>query len=411
MDPLETLATAGRSLVGHKLRSLLTMLGMVFGVGAVIAMLSIGGGAEREAMAMIERLGLRNVLVRAKALKPEQLDEVREKSLGVSFRDAEAIREAVPGVELTAGTVDIEPYQVQAGGLETDAEVFGVSRHHARLANLRLAEGRFLDALDERRHAQVCVIGSDVRRDLFGFAPALGRTLKINDVWLEVVGVLEAPVVASETFQGVAIGSVARRIFLPVTTAMRKFDRDPLAAPLAEIVVRLAPGTGARESAVAMHGLLDRLHAGADDFELVIPEVLLEQSRRTQRLFNIVMGSIAAISLLVGGIGIMNIMLATVLERTREIGVRRAVGARRRDILLQFVTEAFTISLVGGVLGILAGVVIARLVAATAGWQTLVEPGAVVLATAVAMTVGLVSGIYPAKRAADLDPIDALRYE
>jgi len=257
----------------------------------------------------------------------------------------------------------------------------------------------------------VAVIGEAVRRELFGFGPALRRHLKVNDVWLEVVGVLATGGGETDSFQGVQIGSAATAIYLPVSTALRKFDRDPLDSPLAEIVVRLEEDRDARASGQVIDALLDQLHAGEDDYEMVIPETLMAESRRTQRMFNIVMGCIAGISLLVGGIGIMNIMLATVLERTREIGIRRAVGARRRDILFQFVVESFTLSAIGGVSGILMGLLIARVVAASAGWLTLVTPWSVLLATGVAMTVGLASGLYPAVRASRLDPIESLRYE
>jgi putative ABC transport system permease protein len=412
MTPREAFRSSLDNLAAHKLRSALTMLGMIFGVGAVIAMLSIGAGAERQALAMVERLGLRNVLVRAKTTaKDEEQKKVREKSLGVSRRDALALAEAVPGVELAAPSLRIEAYTVLAAGGRAEAVVRGVSHRQAGLARLQLAEGRFLDPLDERTHAQVCVIGPKIRRDLFGFGPALGQDLKINDVWLEVVGVLAPVEGAAESFQGVAVGSVADEIYLPVTTAERKFGRDPLAAPLDEITLRLAPGASAGQAALLASELLDRLHGGAGDYELVVPEALLAESRRTQRLFNVVMGAIAGISLLVGGIGIMNIMLATVLERTREIGVRRAVGARRQDIRFQFLVESFAISLLGGAVGVVLGIAIARGVALFAGWETVVTPAAVLLSTGVAMTVGLASGFYPAARAASLDPIDALRYE
>jgi len=407
----EAFATALENLRAHKLRSALTMLGMIFGVGAVIAMLSIGEGAERQALGMIERLGLRNVLVRSVEPSQDAVQEVRAKSLGVSGRDADAIEEAVPGVELAAPTIEITPWAVLSARGKTKATVEGVSERHGALMNLELAEGRFLDAQDEAAHAQVCVIGARARRDLFGYGPALGERLKVNDVWLTVVGVLAGGGSAGGSVGGVAVGSTADQILLPVTTARRKFERDPLEAPLNEIIVRLAPGVSASETAGVIDGLLERLHAGADDYELVVPEALLAQSRRTQRLFNLVMGAIAGISLLVGGIGIMNIMLATVLERTREIGVRRAVGARQRDIRFQFVIESFSISLLGGLAGIAAGVGIAWGVGAWAGWSTVVTPGAVLLATGVAVAVGLASGIYPAHRAAGLDPIDALRYE
>jgi putative ABC transport system permease protein len=406
----ESFQSALANLAAHKLRSVLTMLGMIFGVGAVIAMLSIGAGAERSALEMIERLGLRNVILRSKEMKDEELEEIRKKSQGLSWRDAQAIQDAVPGVELVAARVAIDPYKVLAAGAKTKAKVNGVSYRQADIARLDLAEGRFLDRLDERDHAQVCVIGSGVRRDLFGYGPAVGSDLKVNDVWLTVVGVLRDAGGAS-SFEGVSLGTTAHEIYVPVTTASRKFDRPPLKAPLDELIVRLAPDAEPRAASAVVRELVDRIHGGAMDFDLVVPETLLEQSRRTQRLFNIVMGCIAGISLLVGGIGIMNIMLATVLERTREIGVRRAVGARRLDIRNQFIIESFSISAVGGVLGIAAGLIIAKVVAIYADWPTVVTLSSIALSTGVSVAVGLASGIYPAVRAAGLDPIDALRYE
>jgi putative ABC transport system permease protein len=436
MTPQEAFRSALDNLAAHKLRSALTMLGMIFGVGAVIAMMSIGAGAERQALASIERLGLRNVLVRAKTFKDDELREIRQQSLGVSQRDAAAIAEAVPGVDLVVPRIHIGPYKVISPSGKTDgAAVYGVPPRYADLAHLALAEGRFLDPLDESTHAQVCVIGPEVRRDLFGYGQALGQVVKVNDVWLEVVGVLasdaapaatatgaggagkgsegEGEAAASSGGNGAAggPGPSAREIYLPLSTADRKFEHPVLASPLDEIVVRLKDGVSGEETAGVMRDLLDRLHAGMGDYELVVPEALLAESRRTQRLFNVVMGAIAGISLLVGGIGIMNIMLATVLERTREIGVRRAVGARRGDIRFQFIVESFAISLIGGVAGIVAGLALARGVAAYAGWQTIVTGASILLATGVAMTVGLASGIYPATRAASLDPIEALRYE
>jgi putative ABC transport system permease protein len=373
-------------------------------------MLSIGAGAERQALEMIERLGVRNVILRSKEMKDEELEEVRKKSQGLSWRDAQAIQDAIPGVELVAGRLEIEPYKVLSSTAKTKAKVYGVSYRQAAISRLRVAEGRFFDALDERDHAQVCVIGPGVRRDLFGYGSALGSDLKVNDVWLTVVGVLQDEGGAA-AFQGVPLGATSREIYLPVTTASRKFDRPPLKAPLDELIVRLAPSAEPLKTASVVRELVERIHGGAGDFDLVVPEALLEQSRRTQRLFSIVMGCIASISLLVGGIGIMNIMLATVLERTREIGVRRAVGARRLDIRNQFIIESFSISALGGVFGIAVGLLIAKLVAAYAGWPTVVTIASIVLSTGVSITVGLASGIYPAVRAAELDPIDALRYE
>ena len=425
MTPQEAFRSALDNLAAHKLRSALTMLGMIFGVGAVIAMMSIGAGAERQALSSIERLGLRNVLVRAKTFKDEELREIRQTSLGVSQRDAAAIAEAVPGVELVAPRVRVDPYKVlSATGKADGTAVYGVTPLHAELSHLAVAEGRFLDPLDEATHAQVCVIGPAVRRDLFGYGPAVGKLVKINDVWLEVVGVLAAADAApaksvtgkrggageGETSTTPAVAA-SREIYLPLSTADRKFEHPDLASPLDEIVVRLKDGVSGGESSSVMRDLLDRLHGGAQDYELVVPEALLAESRRTQRLFNVVMGAIAGISLLVGGIGIMNIMLATVLERTREIGVRRAVGAKSSDIRFQFIVESFAISVIGGLTGIAAGLALAKGVAAYAGWETIVTGASIVLSTGVAMAVGLASGIYPASRAAALDPIEALRYE
>jgi putative ABC transport system permease protein len=409
-----TLSDAFRSslenLATHKLRSILTMLGMIFGVGAVIAMLSIGEGAEREALAMIERLGVRNILVRDVDMRDDELQEVRENSPGVSPRDAIAIADAIPGVELTCARVVVEPYSVLSHGRTVKATVHGVGSAFADLTNLRVAEGRFLDAYDETRHAQVCVIGESVHHDLFGYEEAIGQVLKVNDLWLEVVGVLSVSGGASSA-QGVAVESTDLDIYLPVTTAIRKLDLPLLEAPLDEIVVRLAPDASPSAAARLVDQLLDRLHGGEDDYELVVPEALLEQSRKTQRLFNIVMGAIAGISLLVGGIGIANIMLATVFERTREIGVRRAVGARQVDIRTLFLMESFSISVLGGLAGVAVGIGISKVVAVSAGWSTVVTPWSVILAFGVSMAVGIGAGLYPAMRAANLNPIDALRWE
>jgi putative ABC transport system permease protein len=410
----ETLLTAVGNLGRHKLRTSLTMLGMVFGVGAVIAMLSIGAGAEKKALEAIGRLGLRNVIVRAKQVKPEDRQELRKKSLGVSLRDGEAILEAVPNIERVMPRVEVKPYKIIAAGAKTKGKVFGVSSRYREVADVGLAEGRFFDARDEHDHAQIAVIGPEIRRNLFGYGPVLGKQLKVNDVWLEIVGVLRAdasgsaPQSAGET---TGSQSTAREIWIPVSTAMRKFDRDPLDAPVDELLVTVKEGVSTRRTAQVIEPLLQRLHGGADDYEVVIPEALLEQSRQTQRIFNIVMGSIAGISLLVGGIGIMNIMLASVLERTREIGVRRAIGATRKDIRSQFVIESFAISFIGGVSGIIIGIVLARIVAAYAGWPTVITISSLILSTGVSITVGLVSGIYPAARAAELNPVEALRYE
>src|ERR1043165_8624438 len=400
MMTTEIFATALGNLAARKLRTALTMLGMVFGVAAVIAMLSIGAGGEQKALEASGRLGLQNVIVKAKEVKPEDRQELRKKSLGVSLRDGEAIAEAVPNVERVLPRVEVKAYKILATGGKAKGNVLGLSADYATVADVPIAEGRFFDKQDQAQHAQVAVVGPSIRRDLFGYGPAIGKLVKINDVWLEVIGTLRGD-------------GIEKEIWIPVSTAMRKFDRDPLDAPVDELVVKVKDGVSTGATAELIRPLLDRLpgRGGADDYEIVIPEALLAQRRQTQRIFNIVMGSIAGISLLVGGIGIMNIMLASVMERTREIGVRRAIGARRVDIRAQFVIESFAISLLGGVTGVIIGILLAKIVAAYAGGPPVITCTAVGVSTGVSMTVGLVSGLYPATRAAELDPIEALRYE
>jgi len=407
----EALGSSVESLRSHGLRAVLSTLGIIFGAGAVIAMLSIGAGAERQALETIDAMGLRNVLVKDKIFDRENdKQEIRRKSAGLAFRDADAIRDAVPGVERVIAKIEVEPWKVMSATGSARPKVFGVSHDYPELVKLPVREGRFFERIDEETYAQVCVIGDGVRRELFGFDAAVGRPLEVNEQWLTVVGVL-APGGGAREVQGVTLTGTANDVYLPVTVAERKFARAPLKSALDELIVSMAPGTPVQESSTVIASLLDRLHGGAADYTITVPEALLEQSRKTQRLFDVVMGAIASISLLVGGIGIMNIMLATVLERTREIGVRRAVGARQADIRNQFVIEAFTITAAGGMLGILMGVAIAKGVAFYAGWKTIVTPFSVLLSVGVSVGVGLIFGIYPALRAARLDPIESLRYE
>jgi putative ABC transport system permease protein len=405
---IDLFSVAVGNLAEHALRSALTTLGMMFGVGAVIAMLSIGAGAERQALSLIERLGTQNVVIRARELKPDELAEVRKKSLGLSERDLTAIEEAIPGVRYAAPKLEVTPAKIVAAGAKTTGHVFGVGERQVEVAQLVVGEGRFFDAGEVRHHAQVCVIGAGVRRDLFGPEPALGKDVKLEDLWCQVIGVLAPDPAATGPVQGIALMSSDREIYLPVSTVLAKLDRDPQRAPLGEVVARLAPGASASEAGTEIAALLDRLHGGAKDVDIVVPEALLRESEHTQHLFDLVMGLIAGISLLVGGVGIMNIMLASVLEQTREIGVRRAVGARRRDVELQFLVTAFTLALLGGALGVAVGVGISHGVAVYAGWPTLVTLRSIALALGVSVGVGIVSGFYPARRAARLDPIQAL---
>jgi len=409
MDLRAGLVQALDELAHHKLRTALTLLGMIFGVAAVIAMLSIGAGAEREALALIDTMGLRNVIARAVPQPEEKLKDVREDSLGLSLGDLRAALETLPFVEEHSAIKRVATWALFSDEGRSDATVLGVSPTHFALAHLELATGRLLTALDDESFAQVCVLGDVAARELFGSGAALGRPVKVNHVWLTVVGVLAAQRVEQGEFEGVKLADPSNQVLIPVRTALKRFRFKPLEEELDEIHLRIRAGVPTPQAALSLSRLLETRHRGIDDFTLVVPEALLQQHRKTQRIFNVVMGSIAGISLLVGGIGIMNIMLATVLERTQEIGIRRALGAKQRDIRNQFLTETLSITGVGGVVGIGVGSGLSALIAWTSGWPIAWSPLAVAIAVGVSALVGLVFGIYPAVRAARLDPIEALQ--
>jgi putative ABC transport system permease protein len=405
----EYVETALQDLVRQKLRTVLTMLGIIFGVGAVISMLSIGAGAQEEALRVIDAMGLRNVIVREKPVDDEELYTIRERSLGLSLADVEGVRAVARDVVAASPVTRVRVDRVLGDSGRSEAQVLGVGAQHPRLKNLRVARGSFFDPTEEATFQRVAVLGHRAARELFAFDDPLGRAIKVNDVWFSVVGTLEPQNVEQETFQGVAVDSPDATVFVPVSTALKMFDRDKLESELDEIVFQLRSGASVEDNAVLIASTISELHGGEPDTSLVVPQDLLEQSRETRRIFNIVMGGIAGISLLVGGIGIMNIMLASVMERTREIGIRRAIGAKRSDIVAQFLCEAVLISLLGGVTGILLGFAISSGVSLYSEWNTVVTGFSIFLAFGFSVAVGVVFGTYPALRASRLDPIEALR--
>ena len=411
MNIRESLAQSLDNLAKRKLRALLTMLGIIFGVGAVISMLSIGAGAEDQALQVIRQMGLRNIMIEGKEYAIEDLRKVREKSLGLSRRDLQALLAVTPNVTQGAGRKTVKAYQVFSEQGKVESRVVAVDAAYLRLKNLTLLDGAVFDGRDEETYAQVCVLGTAAKQDLFGFASAVGKQLKINNVWFSVVGVIADQSLGKSEFEGVKIQNTNNDIYIPLTTALKKIEFKPMESELDGIVLEVADERQTQATALVVSQMLDKLHNGEADYSLVIPEQLLRQSQQTQRIFNIVMGCIAGISLLVGGIGIMNIMLANVLERTKEIGVRRAIGAKRADIRLQFLIEAITISALGGLLGVGLGFAIAQLVVYFAGWSTIITPWSVALAFGVSTAVGILFGSYPAVQASRLSPIEALRYE
>ncbi len=400
------------NLYAHKLRTFLTMLGMIFGVGAVIAMLSIGAGAEKESLALIDTMGLRNIIIRDREFKEEDLKKIRENSLGLALRDVQAIEAVAPDIETYSARKRVKPFQIFSfKGKSDDSNVIGVTPSYFRSAKYDLAAGSFFAEPDERDFEQFCVIGSRVKQKLFGYESPVGRQLKIDKLWFTVIGVLADNTLTKDEFEGVKIQDYSNDIFIPLATALKKFEPKRFEAELDEAVITLKNTEAIKSSALLISQVLANTHGRENDYSLIVPRELLEQNQRTQRIFNVVMSAIASISLLVGGIGIMNIMLANILERTREIGVRRAIGAKRRDIWQQFLIEALTISLIGGLTGILFGFGVSRVVALYAQWSTVVTGTSIALSFGVAAATGLIFGIYPAVRASRLNPVEALRYE
>ncbi len=411
MITAETMIGALTNLGRHKLRSFLTMLGMIFGVGAVIAMLSIGAGAEQESLRIIENFGIRNIIIQAKEFKEEELRQIRTESLGLSLRDVEALETILKPKPLISASRVVKTYQVNSEKARSDSRVLGVSSTYPVIQNLKMLQGSFFLAADEEANAQVCVLGIVSKQKLFGFGDVLGQQIKINDIWFTVIGVLADAVVEKQEFEGVKVQNPNNDIYIPITTAIKKFDTEDVENELNEIVVQIAEGAVIKEQASTINNLMSVMHRYVDDYSIIVPEKLLEQNQKTQGIFNIVMGAIAGISLLVGGIGIMNIMLASVLERTNEIGLRRAIGAKKMDIRMQFMAEAIAISLGGGLIGVGLGYGISRAVAMFSGWSTIITPESIGLSFGVSTIIGLIFGIYPAVQASNLDPIECLRYE
>lgn len=402
------------SLLVHKLRSLLTMLGMIFGVGAVVAMLSITAGAQKEMMSYIDLLGVNNIIVEAKeAVDRNELQARRLVSPGLTFRDYRAIKENVQGIEAMTPRKRFKPLKVIPKTSSEPPLLIGVEPSYLVINSLRVVEGRFFNEKDNETSAPVCVLGEAAKVNLLGYEPAVGKFVKVNDTWLQVVGVLGQQASADADSDSGEVTNRNNMIISPLNTVMRRFEDNNsyLKDEIDGIYMRVAPGTDSIETASIVRAILDSTHKDAGDYNTIVPAGLLEQRRRTSLIFSVVMLCIAGISLLVGGIGIMNIMLATVLERTKEIGIRRAIGARQADIIRQFLMEALLISMLGGLIGIAFGFTLSKVIASAAGWSTVVTTSSIVVAFGVSVGIGLCFGIYPAMQAAKLDPIEAIRYE
>jgi putative ABC transport system permease protein len=403
-----------KNLLLHGTRSALTMLGMIFGVAAVVAMLSIGAGARQRVMAIIEQMGVHNLIVEAKeTLEWQAHSKVRKISPGLTLQDYRVILDDVDGVTASTPRKRLTPSKIIPRARQDMPLVYGVNPDYKNIAGLKISNGRFFDQEDEDSGAPVCVLGAAAEWSLFGSTNALGEYVKVNEQWFRVVGIVNPQLSSDTAVAGAPAVDTNNIIYIPLKSAFQRMEdsysdvRDEIDG----VYLQLGESASISEAAQVTRAILNSSHHGADDFSIVVPAELLAEQKRTEHLFSIVMVAIASISLLVGGIGIMNIMLASILERTREIGLRRAVGARQSDIVRQFVVEATMISFAGGSIGVVLGFVISRAIAWLAGWSTIVTFGSIALAFLVSISVGLIFGIYPATKAARLDPVEAIRYE
>jgi putative ABC transport system permease protein len=435
------------ALIANRFRAILTSLGIIFGVAAVIAMLAIGAGTEKEIIEQIKQIGSNNIVIKSRIEKKKASEEdpsVQAKqengkySPGLTLADAENILATIPEVNFVSPEIESE-MQFYSEGLVTSGNLIGITNHYFETNNLLVNEGLQFSHDQLQNSAPVCIIGRGIKAKLFSKTEPIGQRLKCGGTWLTVVGVLENRDVSQSAAQKLSIRNVNTEVYIPVNTMLMRFinrsnvtvsdikranqqsmdegNSQPQATgdenyhQIDRMVVNMKDSKHIEGAVQLIEKMLMRRHFEVDDYEIVVPELLLKQEQRTRKLFNIVLAVIASISLLVGGIGIMNIMLASVLERTKEIGLRLSIGARRRDIVFQFIAEAVMISLSGGLLGIVMGVIISVLIEKLAGIQTVISGASVMLSFFVSVSVGLLFGIFPAKRASQQSPMESLRYE
>ena len=425
-----TLKLGTKSLWMHRLRSTLTTLGIVFGVCSVIAMLAIGEGASRDAQESIARLGSLNLII--ETVRPPQDQQTdsgkgqRLNNYGLTYNDAEIIRNTVPDVEVTVPIREIEQ-KARYLSREIAIKIIGTVPWYVQTSPIRLLQGRFLSTTDLQYQLMVCVIDEQAAEKLFLFDEPLGQDIRISGNYYKVIGIVEhsdsqMPAGTTEkerNSRDTSAGAVGN-VYIPVTTVKCRFTEIAGSfsggssslekVELQKITVKVESIDQVIPVCNILDVLLQRLH-GKQDYRIIVPLELLRESAKRKRIFSIVLGSIAAISLLVGGIGIMNIMLASVSERTREIGIRRALGAKKKDIIIQFLAETVLLTLLGGILGIFLGSLIPYLVTYFGKMPTVITGSSLILSFGISAGVGLIFGLYPAYRAANMDPIESLRHE
>ena len=412
MQFTENIHIARLGLVDHKFRSFLTMLGIIFGTASVIAMVSIGEGAKKQAIAKYQDLGISNIIIRDKDLSDTELEEVRVKfSRGLSINDAEIIHEIVPGV------VDVAPQaearlEAKFADKSSKATVIGITPSILKILNYQTDKGVFINQDHYDRQLKVCILGSVIARELFSYDNPVGQSVKLGDQWFEIIGVMQNKALFTETVGELAARDLNNDVYIPLSTFNKRIPKENVfSSEIKQLTIKLDNSESLVESAAVIRSILNRHHFNNDDFSIVVPYELLKQEEKERRNYNLLLASIAAISLIVGGIGIMNIMLASVLERTNEIGIRRAVGGRKSDIMSQFVTEAVVLSISGGIIGVVLGISLSLGISFTTAVKTSITLYSIVIAFAFSVLVGITFGYLPAKKASNLKPIESIRHE
>lgn len=431
------------ALINNRMRSLLTALGIIFGVAAVIAMLAIGTGTQQELNEQMKLVGVNNIVIEPVLRQKEEKvsaarstpGEKEKFSPGLTLEDVDAIREVIPEVRHLSPEVELDTYIIH-GGVRRSAKLVGVQPTYFRIFNFELARGRMFNENQMRTGAPVCIIGKSIKNRFFPTENPLGKKIKVGPRWLEIIGVMEQRLISEESEANLGIRDYNMDVYVPLETMLIRYeDRAKITTAsirranaranddnedgeatenrhqLDRLVVQVSETGLLQPVADVLSRLLKRRHYEVVDFQVEIPELLLKQQKRSNELFNYVLGAIAGISLLVGGIGIMNIMLASVLERIKEIGLRLSLGAKKADIVNQFMFESVLISISGGIIGVVLGILMAYLVSELADIKTVVSLTSILISFGVAAAVGLIFGITPARRAARQNPINSLRYE
>lgn len=452
---LHDMVIAMESIMANKLKSILTALGIIFGVAAVISMLAIGNGAQQEILDQMKLVGVNNILI-TPIVSPvgeegsnngegSEKEQKQSFSPGLTLADAESIMDILPTVSRVSPEIALNSYVMQNAKRE-QAKLLGVSQEYFDIYNLKLSDGYYFNEYQEENGTPVCIIGANIASKFFPREHPVGQYIKFDHIWLKVIGIIERNDISVTAFENIGVNVFNDNIYIPVKTMVLRFQNRALVSSrlmqtqtvirgggghhimfsmssnpaqntssnyhqLDKIVVQINESEEIEASTEFLSRMLFRRHQEIKDYEITVPELLLKQEQRTKDIFNVVLGAIASISLLVGGIGIMNIMFASVMERIKEIGTRMAIGAKKADIVVQFLSEAVLISVSGGLIGVIMGVVISKLITELASINTIVSPFSVIVAFFVSASIGIIFGYSPAKRASEKDPIESLRYE